>query len=242
VFTGLRGKRSSACISDMRFDAWFAHELDAAQLELLKGHLRGCEVCRQRELELLRDRARFEDANPAAPAWLEAHARSAARKWLWSGLSAAAAVAVLAFLASPHERAGIRAKGGDSLSFYVRRGTEVHRGQPRESVLAGDKLRFAYTAPKSRYLTILSLDGAGHASVYYPAGTNAAPIHAGSEVLLSSAVELDEVLGEERILAFFCDDALPIAPLLAELQQKRMSSRVPQACTRSELVIFKQAP
>jgi len=248
MFSALRNERSSACISDMRFDAWLANELDATRTDELQRHLRECVRCRSRKLQLLRYRVSFAREYPATPSWLESEPEtrrdtsSAAKKsrtsWLLAGVCVAAAL--LLTVMTPHDFA-LRTKGGSYLSFYVKRGEDVHRGRLRERLAEGDKLRFAYTALTPQYLAILSLDGAGRANQYYPAGPRAAWIDAGADMLLPSAVELDDVLGEERIVALFCDSAVQVAPLLAALSAEQIDLHRPNGCTLDELVVIKQA-
>lgn len=61
-------------------------------------------------------------------------------------------------------------------------------------------------------------------------------------MLLPSAVELDDALGEERIVALFCDGAVQVALLLAALSAKQIDLHTPNGCTLDELVVIKQAP
>jgi hypothetical protein len=150
-----------------------------------------------------------------------------------------AAAGLLALLTLTRE--GVRTKGGDYVSFYVKRGDEVHRGQPRERVRRGDKLRFAYTASGPRYLAILGLDGTRRASVYYPAAVQTVRVEAGTDVLLPSAIELDGAPGDERILALFCERPLPVERLRAELQAKQAHMAAPSGCVLDQLFVVKEA-
>jgi hypothetical protein len=263
MFDALRVGRTEECASDLELDAWLASELGARERKELSAHVAGCERCRARRASLMSDRECFARGELSVPSFLDPPERSGvssiARLWwkTWwkkssvrwlSGSCAAAAVLGLLMLAAPPpwsrratSDAGLRSKGHDYVSFYVLRGDAVHRGQARERVRSGDRLRFVYTASGPRYLAILSLDGARNASVYFPASSDAAPIVPGIEVPLPSAVELDAVQGEERILALFCDRALPIEPLRAELEREQQL-RAPSGCTLDQLVLFKEAP
>ena len=103
------------------------------------------------------------------------------RTWLApaaGGLALAAAV-LLAVLPKGSEAPGTRRKGGERIGFFVKRGEVVTRGQTGEHVRPGDSLRFTYTSSEPRHLAILSLDGAQHASVYFPSGGRAEPLPAG---------------------------------------------------------------
>jgi hypothetical protein len=192
----------------------------------------------------LRNRISFAREYPATPSWLETREDTATAtkksRTTWFLASVCTAAALLLTVMTPHDF-GLRTKGGNSLSFYVKRGEDVHRGRLRERLVEGDQLRFSYTAMTPQYLAILSLDGAGRANQYYPAGPRAAWIDAGADMLLPSAVELDDVLGEERIVALFCDSAVQVAPLLAALSAKQIDLHRPNGCTLDELVVMKQA-
>ena len=256
MFDAMRVGRTEACVSDLELDAWLADELGVRERHALSAHVAGCRRCRTRKADLASDRERFARGELAVPSFLDAPERSGVSSIVWpwwkkpsvqwlSGTFAVAA-ALLSLLAAPQQwsqaaPSGVRSKGRDYVSFYVLRGGEVHRGQARERVRRGDRLRFAYTTGGPRYLAILSLDGARKASVYFPATAQAAQIAPGVEVALPSAVELDAVQGEERIVALFCDRALSIDPLRAELEREQIM-RAPSGCTLDQLVLFKEAP
>lgn len=241
MFSALRDERGSACISDMAFDAWLGEELGAAEARHIVRHLEECGPCRRRKLQLVREREKFSREFPAVPEWLDGEGASPPRSrratWLVSGLCAAAAVGLFMLPRSSE----VRTKGREQLGFYVKRGERVHRGQDRERLVAGDQLRFAYTAPADCYLAILSLDGAKHANTYFPAGGRAARIEAGTNVLLPSAIELDAVLGEEHIVGVFCDAAVDVAPLAAALEEDAARFEPPSGCAIDELVVIKRA-
>lgn len=251
MFRGMRRGRGDACLSDLRLDAWLARDLQGEEARALRRHLAECARCRRREALLARERAEFERTQPGLPSWLEPSvgANESRRGSAWLVASACAAAAALlvfvgvrgADLVRPDVPLGLRVKGTDSVSFYVKRGDEVRRGASRESVRAGDRLRFAYTSAGPRYLAILSLDGARHASVYYPAAAHAARVDAGNDVLLPSAIELDEVLGEERIVALFCAQPLELEPVRRALEARRAAPPPPTGCSLDQLTLIKEA-
>lgn len=252
MFSGMRADRTAACASDLRLDAWLAGELEEPAHTELMAHAVGCVRCRVRQQSLARARERFA-ATPAAitPAWLERERAErpvgSARRWgaaAFAVLATLAAAATLALLPK-REPEGDRIKGGEHVSFFVKRGDAVQRGARKQSVQPGDKLRFAYTAMGPRYLAILSIDAANKASVYYPAaeraGARAALIGPGVEVPLASAVELDDVLGEEHVFALFCEMPQALAPLLAQLRATPHTLRPPPGCSLDELLLTKEA-
>lgn len=234
--------RPADCLSDLSLDAWLARDLDEDGACSVSTHLALCSRCRGREAELSRHRAEFRRVHAEPPAWLVAaalpqqHAKTRRAAW-WTAAIAAAAAATLALL--PRADESVRTKGTDHLSFYVKRDENVRRGKPRERVHAGDQLRFTYSASSARYLAILSLDGAKRASVYFPEAEYAARVEPGTDVLLPSAIELDDVLGEERIVALFCTRALALAQLRAELQ-RRQTVTAPEGCSMDEIVLLKE--
>lgn len=243
MFGAMKTKRSEQCASDLQLDAWLSGEIDGAKAASLAAHGRACARCDARRDQLSRDRQGFVAAAAALPIWLDAPRRTPKASRLVAGLAIASAVAAaFAIMAAPpRERSGaVRAKGTDHVSFYVKRGGAVHRGRPEERVRPGDQLRFSYTAGSDRYLAILSLDAAQRTSVYYPASTEALRVEAGVDVALPSAVELDTVLGEERVVALFCDRPLPIAALRAQLEHKR--AMPPPGCTQDQLILMKEGP
>lgn len=236
----VRPTRGADCVSDLSFDRMRAGELAAAERTRIKAHLAKCERCRERQALLVRERASFESAGLQNPEWLSGsgvqRVRGPSRRTLvLSSLAAAACVALALQLGLPRE--GVRAKGAPFVSYFVKRGEQVLHGA--QQLQAGDRVRFAYSSARAQYLAILSLDGAARASVYYPADAQAARVEPGSEVLLPSSVELDATLGEERIVAMFCDVAFEVEPLRAALQAAPTSLRAPAGCVSHELRVTK---
>ena len=70
-------------------------------------------------------------------------------------------------------------------------------------------MRFQIASAEAGYLTVLGLDERKQVSVYFPSGPQAAAVAAGAADLLPNAVELDESLGRELVLAVRC--AAPVA-------------------------------
>jgi hypothetical protein len=250
MFSGMREERSAACASDLRFDAFLAGELEAAPQAELVAHVAACARCRARCERLVQARERFA-ASPVAvmPAFLQAgRSPRPARRGRATGLalSVAACVALAAaamlVLIPQREPEGDRVKGGEHVSYFVKRGDTVLRGARKQRVQPGDKLRFAYTVMGPRYLAIVSIDAADKVSVYYPAAERAAKVAPGVEVPLPTAVELDAVLGEERVFVLFCETAEELAPLRAQLLKTPHTLQAPRQCSLDELLLTKEAP
>jgi hypothetical protein len=145
-----------------------------------------------------------------------------------AGALAAAAAAILVLrMPGPLDT---RSKGAaPALSMYVRHGSDVRRAAPGEVVAAGDAVRFAVTLPRPAYVAVLSLDPAGRASVYFPAGERAAEVGAGADVALPLATRLDATVGEEQVFGLFCDRPLELAPVRA-LVDAAVSGAAPAGC------------
>jgi hypothetical protein len=213
-----------ACTSALRLDRWLAGELPAAEAARLRAHLDGCPRCAAAAEALREDRDRAV-LPPLRPA------RAPSRRPAWrlgalaGGLALAAGLLLLVRPGAPGERAR---GSGPGLAMWVRHGEEVRRAGPGEVVAAGDDLRFAVTSPEPAFVAVLSLDPAGRASVYFPAGDRAERVAGGVEVALPLATRLDATVGAERLLGLFCDRPVELEPLRAALQAGREA--IPEGC------------
>jgi hypothetical protein len=156
-------------------------------------------------------------------------------------VAAAAAALALWLAVSPERRAGLetRTKGNPTIGFYVKHGDAVRRGGAGEVVFPRDALDFTASTDRPRYLAIISIDGAGVASAYYPGGAIASHLPAGQDQLLPLSVALDDTLGIERLVGVFCDVALPIAQLRDAIAH---GVALPAGCSADALTIEKRAP
>jgi len=213
-----------ACHSALHLDRWLAGELPASDAAALEVHVHGCARCAEAVAEL---RAARSEALPA----LRPVRRPPPRRLgpfpaaLAGGLAAAA---VLLLFLRPGE--GERTKGSAvSLGMWVQHGGEVRRAGPGDEVAAGDAVRFSVTTPWPAYVAVLSVDAAGRASIYFPDGPAAAPVAPGADVALPLATRLDATVGEERLVALFCDRAVALEPVRAALEAGRPGA-VPGGC------------
>lgn len=201
-----------ACLSALQLDRFLMGELPEAAAEQVRAHLETCDCCRAAAESM-----RPEPLPPlrlVPPIDLASRAR---RRWAAAagvGVAAAASL-LLVFRPAPGERT----KGpGFALSMYVQHGDEVRRAGPSEVVAAGDAVRFAVTAPQESYVAVLSVDPAGHASIYFPLGARAQAVASGADVPLPLGTRLDKSVGEERIIGLSCSSAVELEPLRAHLQ------------------------
>ena len=207
MLIGLRRERSETCLSDLALDEWHASELDAEGEAAAHAHIVACERCRRRMADLDADRERFLALAPVfrAPARVTTSKRTAAFSRIGLATALAAGLGFAAFLALRLETrdasdgavaTGDRVKGSHRIGFYVKRGEQTSEGIPGQRVLPGDRLRFVVTARSAVHVAILSLDGAGRVSTYYPPeGDVAGRLESGADQPLPGAIELDATLG-----------------------------------------------
>jgi len=228
-------------------DLLLAADLDDTEKSALREHLSACSACSARFAEL----GAFRDEVAATlPKFSELVARSprrphAARSrggWIGAALAAAASVAIWVGQA-PSERLPTeqtRAKGSAHLGFYVKRSGQVFQGGPGELLRPGDAIEFSYEAPAHGYLAVLSRDGAGHASIYFPTGSRAQALAPGPH-LLAQSTTLDAVLGRELLYALWCEAPVELEPIRSVLESSREPPLAP-GCRVETLEVEKRLP
>lgn len=118
------------------------------------------------------------------------------------------AAALALVLVRPGPGPSGRLKGEVDLGFYVQRAGEVLPGDPGGTFSAGDRLQFTYRASGYDSLVLVSVDGEGTLSRYYPAtGDAPVPVVPGDRHVLDGAVELDDAPGPEVFVAVFGADS-----------------------------------
>lgn len=178
----------TACLSDLCLDELLAGELAGDAAAAATGHLGGCARCRDRERELVADRARFRAARPAL------------RRRRWIGVAAAGALAAagLALVLRPAE--GTRTKGGPRLGLVIVHGEAMRRGGPGERVHPGDTLSYVVSTAAPAYVAVVGRDATGRVATYVPPER----VPAGRDLQLSLATALDDTLGVEQLHGVFC--------------------------------------
>jgi len=211
-------------LSELALERWIAGEL--ADTTAAARHLARCADCQARLHHRSEARSVFgrraDLAALAQATWRRAGVAPSSRRRRLLALGAVAAVACLVVaiptLLSPRigERLdGLRAKGGLALELFVRHPDgAVASMVPEGTAVPGDQLRFRVVTPRKGFVAIVSVDGAGQVSAYLPAAGSLPAVGAGAH-LLDGAVELDDVLGHERLLAFLCSEPLDGATVLA---------------------------
>ena len=215
-------------LSDLALERWVAGEL-AGDTSAAGHHLARCAHCQARLRHRSEARSAFAGRGDLA-ALAEATGRRAgpapsSRRRRVLALGAVAAVACAAVAIPPllstrsGERLdGLRAKGGLALELFVHHPDgAVASMAPDGAAAGGDQLRFRVVTPRKGFVAIVSVDGAGQVSSYLPATGSLPAVDPGAH-LLDGAVELDDVLGHERLLAFLCAEPLDGATVLEEVR------------------------
>jgi hypothetical protein len=118
---------------------------------------------------------------------------------------------------APPDELGI--KGGAGWQVFGHRGDRtfaVHDGARLE---ARDQIRFVVTPQGAHYLLVVSVDGAGKASVYYPYdGTQSGALTGDGRVELPGSIVLDAAPGPERLYAIFSDAPIEVDSIMAQLR------------------------
>lgn len=129
------------------------------------------------------------------------------RSWWWGLLPALALGLALVFLRIPPE--GNRLKGEVDLGFYLLRDGQVLPGDPDGPVRADDRIQFTYHAATYDSIVLLSLDGRGQLTVFYPeSGEEPQPVIPGETHVLEGSIRLDDAPGPETFIAFYGVDSV----------------------------------
>jgi hypothetical protein len=256
-------------MSDLRFDRWHAGELEATESHAIDGHVRACARCRRRDQEIRSQAEVFLRKHPlpaglgSGPRVVPARGGKLVSRWRVASMSGALALASVVgwlVLAPKHDGAssrqaaealsrargrdeapsGVRQKGGPRLGFFVKRDGRVLRGHDGFTVHPGDLLRFSVTTLEPRHVAILSRDGRGVVSECYPGDGRSRGLAVSRDELLDSSVELDDTLGDEKIVAVFCDEPFEVGPLAARLGRGGALA-VGEGCSLDSLDIRKTA-
>jgi Putative zinc-finger len=231
----LEDARWKACLSAFRLDRFRLRELSLAESAEVQAHLASCTRCRTAAEGLAAEEA--SDRAQAAP--LRRPGKRPARA-VAVGVCAAALAAACLLALQPE---GLRAKGAStSVGMYVQHGQAVRRALPGEVVAPGDSLRFTYSSRTPKELAILSVDGAGKASVYFPDGPETVSVPAAVDAPLPLATALDGVLGEEKVVALFCEHPTALEPVRAALQVAGPGLPEVAGCTLATFHFTKRAP
>jgi hypothetical protein len=215
-------------LSDLALERWLAGELSGGATGSIGQHLSRCVSCQARH----RHRSDAQSAfarRPDLRALAEATHRRVAtaprpssyrlgprRLGALGALAALAAGVVLVGRGSAPSDG--RAKGGLALELFVRHPDGTVASMLPDGVVApGDRLRFRVGTARGGYLGIVSIDGADSVTGYLPSTGPLPAVEAGTH-LLDGAIELDGVLGRERLFAFLCPEPGDTATMVARVR------------------------
>ena len=165
------------------------------------------------------DSAAFLITHPPGP--LASRLEQPKRRWLfWLPLAAVATAALAVLVVRDVPEAESTVKGSLVFSAFRQRENAAAEELPTGALVKPrDRIRFSVRAPADGFVAVLSRDGAGHASVYYPFSASQAAPHGAKDTLLPGAIMLDDVLGTERVWALFSARAFELGPLLQQLER-----------------------
>jgi hypothetical protein len=223
----------------------------------IAAHVAGCERCRADLQALEGDHRRFErEIFPRTRASIAARGTPwlwAGRRWTWPALGVLAAAAAMSIFFVHTRSDDVRTKGGAAaLAVFVARGdtvTPVEDGKSR--LRAGDRIRFVLWPAGLRYGVIASIDGAGHATQYFPfQGDRSVPLAAQARLEIPGSIELDHAPGPERIFAVMSARPLATATVLEALHQLasqgiaviRTTTTLPIQAASVTSILFEKTP
>jgi hypothetical protein len=239
-----RGHLSSETIDLLLLSALSADDAGAAQ-----AHLGACAACQARWQALNEDKQKFEQfvfprTLPSIEARLEQEraGRGFFERFRFAvllpavGLAAAAVFGVVTASGpgtQTEDELYIGLKGAaPSLEIVALRGVTQFPVTRGVALKPKDRLRFVVKPAGARYLLIASRDGAGVFSVYHPYGaTESARLENGAaqRLELPGAVELDDTLGVEHLVAVLSDAPVTAAELEAAMKVDPTAPQVPNA-------------
>jgi hypothetical protein len=205
-------------LPDGLLERYLAGELTGEALARVEKALAESSEERARVDALRADAAAFLIKHPPGPiaARLEPPRRSWFQ-WLVPALAAVAALVVAVVFLRPVED-DVTTKGAMAFTaFRLSSDGAVQELTPNAKVKAGDRVRFSVKVPSDGFLAVVSRDGAGNASVYFPSSSTVSARH-GATALLPDAIELDGVLGPERVWAIFSARSFEVSQAIEQLK------------------------
>ena len=215
-------------IPDALLERYLAGDLDAARAAEIEARIAASPIEKARVEGLRADSAAFLIQHPPGPTVAKHEASATSRpRWLTFVMPVFAAVAALLVAFVVSRRLGpeddLSVKG--SVAFAVFRQSESGTGEllPQgATVKPGDRLRFEVRAPKDGWVAVLSKDGAGHVTVYYPYDGTAAARYQASDSMLPGAIGLDETRGPESAWVLYSVRPFTLGEFVQTLQKGDM--------------------
>lgn len=231
----------SAHLTELDANRILTGELSEGDAEQV--HVSDCEPC-QRYLERLEREdasfpapptfaaldAKFKRASPRTPPPVTS--RWSRPKQLAAFAAAALVAAFVALLTStpstspgprgPGEVDGVRAKSSYDLVVFIHDGSGARIAHSHEEVFPGDRVGFKIAPAPDGHVMIVGIDQTGDIYMGYPQDTQGRSrrfFSGEQEVDIDQALELDDVLGRERLVMLICDEPFEFDDVAYSLEQ-----------------------
>jgi hypothetical protein len=160
-----------------------------------------------------------------------------------AALVAAAAVALLIWNRVPVEDELLR-KGSDfALEAFAKGADKPREVGDGDVVHPGERLGFRVRSQEPGFVLIAGVDDLGHAYPCHPPSGLAAPWEPSTTaVVVEGAVELDDAIGAERIVALWCPDRFAFEDIVTTLKAGARAELplLRAGCAQREIVLEKQ--
>lgn len=234
-------------VKDAVLEMYVASALDEEARAKVEAALEESEADRARLAELRADSAAFLLQHPPAAFAARLEPGKQVPRWSVFAGAALAALALAVFagvllmrpVAGPPEYA---AKGGPVLEVYRKQGDSAVPVRPGDTLGAGETIQFDVKAGASGYVAVLSRDGAGHVTVYYPYGGDAAAAYTPGQSLLPGAIELDGTPGAESLYALYSPEPFTLSEAVKALESGTPLERALPPAVRVTRGGFTQKP
>ncbi|WP_257461704.1 DUF4384 domain-containing protein [Archangium lipolyticum] len=214
-------------VQDAVLEMYLASALEPEARARVEEELASSEADRERLAELRADSAAFLLRQPPAAfaARVEPEPRKERRRRWGVLLGAALATSAVAVFGGVLLRPVVEtpepeytAKGSLVLGVYRNQAGRGVPVGPGETLGEGESIQFEVKAGASGYVAVLSRDGAGRVTVYYPYGGDAAVAYTPGQTLLPGAIELDGTPGTEALYALFSPEPFALGAAVKALE------------------------
>ncbi len=221
-------------LSAQSLDLMLMQALSSTDLKAAEAHLATCTECKQQWAELSEDSQKFSQyVFPRTVAKVEA--RLAPQSFFDRfklafvlpalGLATAAVIGVVLLKTPPvvedENYIGLKGAKPSLEVFALRADSQLFKVKEGAALKAGDKIRFIVGPGTAQYLLIGSQDAKGEFSVFHPFGAEqsqkldpAGP----RRVEVPGSVELDDTVGQERLIAVFSNEPVKADAVKAAVQ------------------------
>jgi hypothetical protein len=139
----------------------------------------------------------------------------------------------------------LRIKGDITYQVFAKRDAQIIQVRDGTHLRPGDQIRFVAGSTTARYLMIGSIDGAGHATLYYPYGGPRSTAIDKLPAELPGSIVLDTAPGPERLFALFSAEPLEGADViraLTRIKDIRGTTTLDIAAKQATIMFEKDVP